>query len=718
MASFFRGLSATLLLGGGTLLTALSFGLAGCGDDPAPGAPVCSGVKNADGKCIAKCVEKRDCTGNQVCSTVRLPEGTCEAPCGADKECAVGSACVDGANMAGAAIKVCQTREQLDLKPNGFGVACTQPGDCDVAHGLTCDAGKCGLPLGGVCKAATECLSGACDAGKCRPRFLEAAAPCEGNGECKSGVCDANKCAVSCLNLAGCPSGTTCQGLETGKGVCRSAPGLTAGQYSQACPKGNECDKAAGFTCIGLVGDVDAFCSKVGGCAKDDECPTGYWCGGVRDAEGEEGKIPGSQRTCVKRSFCAPCDTDVDCGFTFGARCVPDANGTKFCTTSCAADKRSCRFGAECVDTGGGDFNCRPDSGSCAAPTPSEAKSCDACRNDLDCGPGGYCLGSVVQGAINKPSVRWCVTPCGPADADGKRTCPKGTNGLEMVCLDENNLDLATRELGVSTGEGKDATIPVLPGYCYPAPTFDNEVSYDNDPPKNVCGNGLRDPGEECDDANKSTSDGCVDCKISEKCRFSITTDNSDEDPSLTASDGSVVASVPTSCKSFIVEGSLEKGGDVDVIDYEMGTNLTTSLAEVFTGDLGTCNADLVLEVRDGQKPDVTSPCSALFPPTLRFASLLQCKNNIGCGSCDEGSNLCGFCDDDSGIGNCPRALLDRVTSYGGDKVVNASAHKWMRIRARDTALTVPSYKLVVTGLKGDTSNPGSLVNRPELTCW
>ena len=175
---------------------------------------------------------------------------------------------------------------------------------------------------------------------------------------------------------------------------------------------------------------------------------------------------------------------------------------------------------------------------------------------------------------------------------------------------------------------------------------------------------------------------------------------------------------VPTSCKSFLVEGALEQGGDIDVVDFEMATNFSTALAEVFTGDVGTCNADLVLEIRDGQKPDVSSPCSALLPPALRIASLVQCKKGYGCGSCDEGSNLCGLCDDDSGVGNCPRVLFDRLTTADGAKVVNASAHKWMRIRARDTALVVPNYKLVVTGLKADTSNPGSPVNRPELTCW
>jgi hypothetical protein len=50
--------------------------------------------------------------------------------------------------------------------------------------------------------------------------------------------------------------------------------------------------------------------------------------------------------------------------------------------------------------------------------------------------------------------------------------------------------------------------------------------------------------------------------------------------------------------------------------------------------------------------------------------------------------------------------------------VINASSHKWMRIRARGAAATVPAYKLVVTGQKADASSPGSLVNGPQLTCW
>jgi hypothetical protein len=692
MASFFRRLSATVLLGGSVLLVSLA--ISGCSDDDKGGG--CAGVLR-DGVCIAKCVESRDCAGNQVCSPVVAEEGLCYGACtvasadNPDQDCGPGEACVDGTNMAGAAIKLCRSRGDVGLVPNGYGVACTSGNECDEAHGLVCYAGRCGLPVGTACTAPTQC---------------------------STAVCDAGACAQPCTGLAGCPAGTACDGLKGDgtAGVCRPAPQLAAGQYSQPCPKGDECDAAAGFQCIGFAGDLDAFCTKPNGCEADADCPQGYWCGGVRTGEAEEGKIPPSERACLKRTFCAPCDTDLDCGFTFGAKCVPDAEGNKFCSTSCDPDLRSCRFGAECVDVGGGDFACRPDIGSCAQA--AAPVSCGSCRNDLDCGPGGFCLGDTIQGAINKPSVRWCVTPCGAPDANGKATCPKAANGLEMVCLDANNLDLSTRDLGVPTGSGATATVPVLPNYCFPAPTFDNEKSYENDPPKGVCGNGLRDPGEECDDANKSATDGCDECKITEKCRFSTPLESSDETPSLKAADGSVVETIPGSCKSFLVEGSLEAAGDIDVVDYDMGTNLTTALAELFTGDLDTCDTDLMLEIRDGQKPDVTVACEDLAPPTLRFASLLDCGKDIGCGSCEADTGKCGLCDDDSGLGDCPRVLFDRVTGYNGAKVINASSHKWMRIRARGAAATVPAYKLVVTGQKSDASSPGSLVNGPQLTCW
>lgn len=672
------------ILGGSVLFSSLLF--VACGDDPAAPAPRCTGVLR-EGVCIAKCVESRDCSGTQVCAALSatsdavVEEGLCYTTCAGDGECALGETCTPKPTMAGATAYLCRSRAVEKLPPNGFGVACKAAADCDEAHGLSCTAGRCGLPEAAACKAASECSSDACDDGTCkRP----------------------------CNRLSDCAVGTECVGLVVGKkpGVCKGKPSLAPGRYSQPCPKGREgkeCDADAGFRCIGLKGDPDAYCSKPGDCAADGGCPIGYWCGGIRgDAKEGEG-IPASQRTCVKRTFCAPCDTDTDCGFTFGAKCVPDVDGVKFCSTSCTPDKRSCRFGAECVAVGGGDFACRPDAGTCARAKPT---GCDPCRNDLDCGPGGYCLGDTIPGAIDKPSVRWCVTPCGTADGDGKRTCPKSPNGVEMICLDENNLDLGTASLGV----GKDAAFP---GYCFPGVTFDPEATVEIDPPKNVCGNGLRDGDEECDDGNKSAKDGCDACAITAACRFTVPPENGDGVTGLTSASGPIDV-VPAECKSFRVDGQIA-AGKVNVVQISVATNLATSLAEVFTGAVGSCDADLVLEVRDGVKPDLTVGCKDLLPPDL--SSLLDCGKNIGCGDCKE-TNKCGLCDDDNGVGNCPRALVMRVTSYDGTKVVNASADKTMRLYARSPAAAVPAYTLLFGQLKGDSSSPGALAAGAQYTCW
>ena len=44
-----------------------------------------------------------------------------------------------------------------------------------------------------------------------------------------------------------------------------------------------------------------------------------------------------------------------------------------------------------------------------------------------DCGPLAICRGS-KEGF--QPTVPTCATPCGPKDANGKGTCPKGPNGF------------------------------------------------------------------------------------------------------------------------------------------------------------------------------------------------------------------------------------------------------------------------------------------------
>lgn len=634
--------------------------LAGCGSDSDPGT-VCGGAVR-DGVCYQLCDDALCFEGNSCVFTAERPEGYCTLPCQGNDECPFGFACYSGVQTASE--EAGQYCIDLALPEGGApGVACAANEECDQGHGLFCFEGGC-------------------------------AYPCSVVG-------------------GGCPEGTMCKGdpeaqADEPVGYCVAAPpdlGVP-GRYGTDCPLGDDqCDTAAGFVCVGPEGSADAHCTKPDGCTTDEDCPAGYWCGATRVIV--DGDIDFSQqpRTCLRRGFCDPCETDVDCSHTTNAICVPDAAGEKFCSMPCTPGTASCVIGASCEDVGDGRTACRPDVGVCHTDDP---KGCDPCRIDPDCGPNALC----ADGQWGyKPAMKWCSTPCGPADADGKNTCPVAPNGLEMLCMDENMLALG----GPFTADD--------PGYlykhCYAPLTVDNtELFPGQDPPNDTCGNAKIEAGEECDDANDVATDGCDGCMVTAECTFTVGEPNGDGDPvispvpdhvKLTGTDlePSLPYMISTDiCKSFKVEGAIESAGDVDVIAVLL-QNRTDMWVDTFTSTVGSCTADLVTEARawkDGAKTtdesylDLSVPCEELSDlPENYVSNGTACPGaptHLGCGTCD-GPGVCGVCDNDNGIGNCTRMRVRTSTDFSGYPIYFDGRYKVLRIYADDPDATVGNYVLI-----------------------
>ncbi|MCS6900572.1 MAG: DUF4215 domain-containing protein [Myxococcales bacterium] len=703
----------------------LGLPLVGCSNDEDDEEASCpAGSIRRDGRCYALCDEQLDCKGDPnlkcVMAPPQSPEGACFAVCTGHEGCASGQLCTAATTMKQESVQVCAPRSLLGLPPGNLNDECQQPNDCDLAGGLVCSGGKCRVPGGAPC-SGDQCVEGlVCFQGSCQTSQAAPGEPCDATRPCNASdlVCEEGFCRYGCNSLTGCAPGFECRGISGNgsyRGVCvKSTLESGPGQFGTFCSKPEICDKESGFRCVGAVGDADAYCSKPGGCNSDAECPSGYWCGALSTPKDTKGNIDyeNPTRICLQREFCSPCENDLDCSYLSGGICVPDKDGEKFCSYPCNPAKNSCIIGAECVDTGGGVFACRPDVGYCHAKgTPS---GCDPCRIDEDCGPGSLCRDGTIG---NKPSMKWCSIPCGPKDADGKRTCPVAPNGMEMVCLDETVYSLG----GPFTSEQPNS----IYGMCFRPFTVDNTTSFTKDPPKNACGNGKREGEEECDDGNPFSSDGCSKCKITDNCRFTLVTDNNG---SVLKQGADTLHEIPVECQSFLVAGTIQNAGGVAQFRFNLD-NGQYSWMDVFTDKVGTCNRDLLASVHTGDYDQATdtvditdkngqiAPCNKLSsviknldadPPSL-------CPGNkLGCGSCTE-KGLCGVCDDDSGIGNCPRMLLSSTLIVQDYPVKFASIKQVARISAVDKSASSVSFLAVVDRLTTTLQGPK---NPPALSCY
>lgn len=227
--------------------------------------------------------------------------------------------------------------------------------------------------------------------------------------------CDDSKCATGnkCLALNGavecrkvcssntdpatsCPFGYTCVNNTPSPFCVKDVGDLkkAEGQWGASCnptggKEGNpDCDSAQNFACYATSPtDGEAYCTRYD-CTTDRECGAGFYCGTINvapNAVKAKRTIGETQKACIRRSYCAPCVADLDCGG--GEHCIADADGNSFCTPECGKTD-NCPFESRCVDTGNGFKACYPRATRCAGPP----GLCSPCRSDADCGPDGICV--------------------------------------------------------------------------------------------------------------------------------------------------------------------------------------------------------------------------------------------------------------------------------------------------------------------------------------
>lgn len=309
-------------------------------------------------------------------------------------------------------------------------------------------------------------------------------------------------CEQECTVQGDCPSGSMCRG-----GSCTAPrPGPT--DIGQPCT--TDCE-----ACVGAVSsDFESVDLCTASCASDSDCPTGFDCRLIREAQGGQPE----QRYCAVGSDNAGERDDLfNCRVDgIGAVVVEGDNGEGYCTSFCFTDgPGSCPHGFECgaancectggngqfcweytcSPTGGGgnfypmcfpkpgygsecliDDDCAPGdycrSGSCTVDDRAGCEICASCTTDAQCGENERCLS--LNGEDDRRCTRGCDTD---ADCPGSSTCElydAGRFGTLSVCAAPDGPELCPADFTCDVQCRDDVPCPAgqmcTDGACAPIP--------------------------------------------------------------------------------------------------------------------------------------------------------------------------------------------------------------------------------------------------------
>lgn len=237
-------------------------------------------------------------------------------------------------------------------------------------------------------------------------------AKCAAGNKCLDGA-DGVKCRKTCTSNetpdGSCPYGYTCAKYpDVAETYCQKQTAeLTKkdGQWGTPCnpsegyDRNPKCDTDQSFACFARSPtDATAYCTRFS-CTADIDCGPGFYCGDFNaqpNAVRPDRTVGSTLKACIRRTYCAPCELDLDCPTLAGKAqfCVTGQDGKGYCTSECAANQE-CLSDAQCLtgvqDRSGKTHSaCTPRAGSCTG----DGTICSPCRSDADCGQDGACVGT------------------------------------------------------------------------------------------------------------------------------------------------------------------------------------------------------------------------------------------------------------------------------------------------------------------------------------
>jgi hypothetical protein len=408
---------------------------------------------------------------------------------------------------------------------NGFESASTTCGDagteCTVQD--TCDgAGTC--TDNGFESAGTSCngVAGECEvqdtcngSGSCSDNgFQSVGTSCNGvAGECEvqdtcdgSGSCSDNgfqSVGTSCNGVAGeCEVQDTCDGSGSCSDNGFQSAGSSCGDAGTACIVQDTCDgsgscsdngfESAGTSCNGVAGEceVQDTCDGSGSCSDNGFASSGTSCNGVAgDCE--------VQDTCDGSGSCSD-------------------NGFESVGTSCNGVAGDCEVQDTCDGSGSCSDNGFQSVGTNCNGVAGECEVQDTCDGSGSCSDNGFeSAGTSCNGVAGDCEVQDTCDGSGSCSDNGHKAAGVacGDPGDQCVLADTCDgsgscTDNGFEDNGTSCDDGNSCTTPdaCSLGLCVGDST--------------ICGDGTTQDscGEECDDGNTTSGDGCSELCLLEGC--------------------------------------------------------------------------------------------------------------------------------------------------------------------------------------------------------
>lgn len=144
------------------------------------------------------------------------------------------------------------------------------------------------------------------------------------------------------------------------------------------------------------------------------------------------------------------------------------------------------------------------------------------CQTDDDCADNSLCTTNVCDPGNPNANAGGCVSTnvvCG----DACQTCDPGVGCTGAVCTPVFSPTATVTPTVTQTATATPTPTSSATGTVVPTATFSVTPTVSSTPTATpiVCGNGLVEPGEQCDDGNALDGDGCdSDCQLSAECDY------------------------------------------------------------------------------------------------------------------------------------------------------------------------------------------------------